>query len=894
MRSILKFGPIVLILLLAAYLRWSNLGGDPLAMDDSVISLKAIGLARHGQWTLLGTVMSVGFWHSPLSVYLYAIPYSLSPDPRIARLFTGAWNTVAVALVYFIGVRFFSRPAGIVAALLYAVHPEAVGTGRGIWNPNLGAPFIMLYVATGLLGYCRDRRWARILHLPSLSLGVQCHPGAALLAPITAVLMFHALRSNSTRRRSIMWHTALSGMLAALTLLPWGAGLYLAAQAGGLQAEINTLPNRGLVYTVTTIYEGLGYWRKHFSQIIVPALVIVGSLWLAARSLRRRDGVPGLVAVMGFFLVPALALVLNAKYRGFYLTSSFPNAFLIQGALIGGVATGARVGGRGSKFWNWRGLLHTPFVRWSVPPLVSFIVGLHLIYAFTPPESIFGPRHTLDEQIGALRTAEQMAAVSGREVLLLANDTGLEPPYPWELLNEGHSSRVIWHGRPLPLPPNGAVMMGFADDDSWPSIFTGGQMFGSYFRIVDVPPASHFQPDLVPPKPIRLANGTTLIGFLSQSPGDLPRPNQLWTVYLLWRVDTPNGEDFTIFVHLIDSNGDKYAQLDVPGLPAGHQRAGEYALSRLDFQLGDEFPSNGPLYFRVGMYDSTQQFSVLDDDGNVVGDYALVQIRGQPEPLARWENGITLDSLTTNAPLLQGPPLDVWVTWRVQKTPDRDLHLRWRVVGSRGAAVFETNANLDPVLAPSQLLAGAFVTEHYSLRIPTDILAGAYSLELQWTDSDGNAVGAAYSTNIEILARDRRFDTPEMAQVVEARFGEAIKLLGFDSQVDGRMLRLALYWRAIGHIERDYKYFVHVWRGGEVVAQSDSMPGAYQYLTSWWAPDEVFSETVSLDLSALEAGEYTLTTGFYDPATNVRLPVTLSDGAQPPDAWVTLQTITLK
>src|SRR5574341_2224328 len=125
MRSILKFGPIVLILLLAAYLRWSKLGGDPLAMDDSVISLKAIGLARHGQWTLLGTVMSVGFWHSPLSVYLYAIPYSLSPDPRIARLFTGAWNTVAVALVYFIGARFFSRPAGIVAALLYAVHPEA-------------------------------------------------------------------------------------------------------------------------------------------------------------------------------------------------------------------------------------------------------------------------------------------------------------------------------------------------------------------------------------------------------------------------------------------------------------------------------------------------------------------------------------------------------------------------------------------------------------------------------------------------------------------------------------------------------------------------------------------------------------------------------------------------
>lgn len=891
-----KYLAPVLILLLAAYLRSFNVGAVPLAVDDSVISLKAIDLARHGQWTLLGSVMSVGFWHSPLSVYLYAIPYSLSPDPRIASLFTGALNTAAVALVYFIGARFFSRPAGLIAALFYAVHPEAVGTGRGIWNPNLGAPFIMFYVATGLMGYCRDRRWARILHIPSLSLGVQCHPGAALLAPITAVLIFHAIRSHPTKWRSIMWHTALSGALATLTILPWGVGLYTAAQAGGVQAEIDTLPNRGLIYTVTTTYEGLGYWRKHFSQIIVPSLVAVGSLWLAARSLRRHNGIPGLVAVLGFFLVPTLALALNAKYRGFYLTSSFPNAFLIQGALIGGVAIGARSSGRGSKFWNWRGLLRTPFVRWIAPPLVSFIVGLHLIYVFTPPERIFGPSHSLDDQIAAINLAQRLAADTGRDLFLIAHDTGAEPPYQWELLNEGRHGRVIWHGRPLPLPANGAVMVGFASYDSRAFVFAGGQVYGEYFRIAKLPPAGQFKPNLPLLRPIRLSSGFTLLGLLTQPPDNLPVAGQTWTVYLISRVDTPGAEEFTLFAHLIDANGDKYAQLDAPALTPSHQRAGEHVLTQLDFQLGEGLPATGPLYLRLGMYNSAGQVQVLDDAGNGIGDYALIQIRGEAEPLATWEDGFALDQLTTDSPLLQGPPLNLTATWRFTQTPTRDLRLRWRLLTSGGITAFDQTTDLIAGVPASTVPAGTFASQHYSLRIPADLQPGAYTLELMPVDLQGQSMWKfqfVYPAPIDVVARARRFEAPPMGHAAGLTFGETLRLIGYDLIQDGSAVQLVLHWQAIGQIAQDYKYFVHVWRGGEVVAQVDSMPGAYQYLTSWWAPNEVFSETVMLDLGALEGGTYTLTTGFYDPTTGERLPVTLADGSQPADSWATLEEISL-
>ena len=44
--------------------------------------------------------MSAGTSHSPFSVYLYGLPVLLTPDQRIAILFTGALNVIAAALLF--------------------------------------------------------------------------------------------------------------------------------------------------------------------------------------------------------------------------------------------------------------------------------------------------------------------------------------------------------------------------------------------------------------------------------------------------------------------------------------------------------------------------------------------------------------------------------------------------------------------------------------------------------------------------------------------------------------------------------------------------------------------------------------------------------------------------
>ena len=99
---------------------------------------------------------------------------------------------------------------------------------------------------------------------------------------------------------------------------------------------------------------------------------------------------------------------------------------------------------------------------------------------------------------------------------------------------------------------------------------------------------------------------------------------------------------------------------------------------------------------------------------------------------------------------------------------------------------------------------------------------------------------------------------------------------------------------ALGQISVDYKYFVHVWSDSEVVAQLDAMPDSYRYPTSWWAPDEVFSDTVELDLTDAGPDEITVTLGLYNAETGQRLPIITANGSASSKDWVTLLPVGAK
>ena len=360
---------------------------------------------------------------------------------------------------------------------------------------------------------------------------------------------------------------------------------------------------------------------------------------------------------------------------------------------------------------------------------------------------------------------------------------------------------------------------------------------------------------------------------------------------MIWRVDSISQSNDKVFAHLIDQHDNNFGQSDVAGLPVAQWTLGEFVLSQLKMPLAEDLPASGPLFLRFGMYNDLGQVDVLDANGSSLGGFSLVQIRGMAAPVAKWENGLVLDSLSAPSDLTQGPPLSIAATWNAKTTLPEDIQLSWRLTVPNSAVVFEFRSELFLDADSNHLPVGAFEQAVYGLRIPVDIEPGSYALTLLPINGIGEPIGDTFHNpeSIEISARERSFGPPPMSQALNVTFGEEIELSGYDLIVNASELKLALHWHSQGSIPIDYKYFVHVWNNDEIVAQYDSMPADYAYPTSWWASGEYFSDEVTLALEALPAGEYSVTVGLYDPNTNTRLPITFADGTQAADEWALLE-----
>ena len=127
-----------------------------------------------------------------------------------------------------------------------------------------------------------------------------------------------------------------------------------------------------------------------------------------------------------------------------------------------------------------------------------------------------------------------------------------------------------------------------------------------------------------------------------------------------------------------------------------------------------------------------------------------------------------------------------------------------------------------------------------------------------------------------------------MQNILGATFADQIKLVGYDLvEYSNHELTLTLHWQALGQIPVDYKYFIHVWGENEILAQADAMPDSYNYPTSWWAPQEVFSDTVSIDIANSPSAMITLKVGLYVP-NGGRIPIVDSEGSTVPSATLEL------
>ncbi len=888
------------VLLLAAFLRIHDAGAEFFGGDDAYISIKAIQIARYGETHLLGPPSSLGLVHSPVSVYLYAIPYLFSPDPRGAQVFTALMNTVAVGILYLIAHRYFGSWAAIIGSVLYAVHPHMVFASLAIDNVRLGAPLVMLYVMTGLLGYYENRGWARMAHLPLLSLAGQCHPYSFALAPISVVLLIRSWLNRPRQRRALLLHTMASAGIAAVTLLPWGIGVYQFSQHVNVLQKVQNMPSTGEVQD-SIGFGGLGHILRlaydlervpeNWLRLVQAGITLIGAGWLLVRAARSRKALPGLIIVLGLTIVPAVTWLIQAHWVVDYWWPSMPNAFLIQGAVLGAVVARPTAFGQERQRRDFRGAVFRRSLKWPAFLLAFALVANQVAdYIFTerapPPVSSHELVSAMDFAVNRARQVERELMV-----LLSPGHGGLTWAFlrEYAFLKHGLDAALVQPDRALPLPDEGAVLVGDARNENRDFWFVGSESMPGRARMAQLSPAKHFSADVRALHPFRFSNGVVVHGFFRSAAASLPSAGELWSIIMIWQAVGEALPDFKVFTHLTAADAHKYAQVDRRGLAAEQWRAGGFYASQFDLDLADNLPETGALHLRFGMYAGESQAELLDAAGNGTGSAGIIQIRAEGLPVAVWHNGLELSGFEVSSPMQPGPPISVRANWHTTQALAEKLQLRWRVFDDNDLQVYSTVTDVVPNVPQSGWPQGVFAAEKYDLHAPSDIAPGAYRLELHLVGQSGESFGEPFATSVEVTSRARAFSAPPLEHTVRATFGGEIEIMGYELGQMEANLELTLFWRALGYIPRDYKYFVHLWQGETVVAQVDSMPAAWQYPTSWWAPGEVVSEQILFESRDMLNDDFGVTTGFYDPVTGERLPVKLADGAMADVGWVTLK-----
>ena len=249
--------------------------------------------------------------------------------------------------------------------------------------------------------------------------------------------------------------------------------------------------------------------------------------------------------------------------------------------------------------------------------------------------------------------------------------------------------------------------------------------------------------------------------------------------------------------------------------------------------------------------------------------------------------------------------------WRVKKTPLADYRLRLQLVDEAGQAIGETVTT--PTRAgypPSRWQPGDVLHGNAELIDPPLAKAGFHQLRLSLIHPETGEplpvragwwpFGRETLTLEEVLVVEWPMVTeiPPMETPLRADFGDPalIELHGYDltatHDAADKRLTLTLFWRARSRMETSYTVFVHLADAGEQMAgQGDGVPDRGFRLTASWREGEVIADTHVIPIRPdASPGAYRLWVGFYDPATNQRLPIFV-EGERQPDDRVLLSVI---
>ncbi len=734
---------------------------------DEYSTLMAIrGILRHGV-PLLPTGFFYG--HDPLYSYVATGAALLWTDDLVAvRVLSLVASLGSVVLTYWAGRSLFSQWAGLLAAALLALSAEAV-----LWGARARAYALEQLLALVAFwffyrGVTEDRPAWRRLGLLALVAAVFTHPEAALLLPALAlaVLALHGLRWWLSPDRLIEFALAGVGVIGRYLLQKVVAG----GDVGGFNAVADARPTFGFLVNWAGGLQTVGEFL--FDTPAVPA-TLLALLAVLVIGLRQRDPRAHAVRFLAITLATILlqmAVVIGGTWQSVrYLLFASPLLFLLAGAGFDGLAgwLAPRLPRMATGF-----ILAVVGIVALVPSLPGAVqaantseIAYDLAFAYVSDQWADGDRlatlapaaawigtgrvdyfalgktyeefvweedgQWYDKWVGAplIQKASELEAVldeveaSAATLWLVTDQSRLLERYDTDFVQTVWDRMALVHAQGKAQVFRSSPVRSYAVEDNGARRETfAGQIALAGYALGDPSQAG------APPQ------GAVVV-----------KPGQSLPLRLSWQALSPLADTYTVFLHLIGSDGVRVSQSDGPplgGLYPMHlwDPNVHYPDSRTLALPGDLAP--GRYRLEVGLYQPATggRLPVTEGPGRLPGDSLIVDfvtVPGAEEPAspaipldAEFGGAIRLRGVSSDAigqAVHPGSEVTLTLHWLVKGPTDEAYTLFVHLVGADGSPLTQHDGQPQDGFYPTAFWdPGEQIEDRVTLEVPVGAQPGTY------------------------------------------------------------------------------------------------------------------------------------------------------------------------
>lgn len=318
------------IILIGFFFRIFHLAAVPLRGDEAFSVLYWAGLPLSQSLTTIATIEP----HPALTYVIFRGWGLLAGDTEFAMRYLPALvNLLGVPAIFAVGKRLGGWQVGLLAALLFALHPYEIWHAQDVRNYAMwaGVSLIALWLGLGALDSVRVRDW--LLYALTATLAANLFYSELLILTAFGVFVVITRRGNRSIITRWLLAAAVAGLTSAASLLILQGGLF---SSGSYSGNINNAVN-GL-YLLTTFLPTLLFGTtsplEFVSSIWVVAVAILAlGLSILWRHNRRTAIVLGALGI----LTPLLLSLVSLRVSIFdprYILAGAPAYSLIFASLV--------------------------------------------------------------------------------------------------------------------------------------------------------------------------------------------------------------------------------------------------------------------------------------------------------------------------------------------------------------------------------------------------------------------------------------------------------------------------------------------------------------------------------------------------------------------------------